>query len=72
MLRSQHVKTMFGVVVASCLASVAQAQWGNNGNGNSGNSNSLNPTYLTSVSGASLSSYQTTTIPLGYSFASKT
>jgi hypothetical protein len=55
---SRHRFTMLlAPVLAGCLASVAHA---------------ASPTYLTTVSGATLSPFQTSTIPKGYSFASKT
>ena len=71
---AQYLKTLFGFALVSCLASVAHAQsnrYGGSGGNNSGGS-SLNPTYVASASAASVSPYQTTTIPLGYAFASKT
>ena len=69
-MNRHFAKSFLAVIFASCLASSAHAQWG--GQSGSGSSQTINPTYMTSVSGATLSSYQTTTIPLGYSFGSKT
>jgi hypothetical protein len=56
-MNRRYLTTLFAVVLASCLASSAHA---------------VSPTYVTSSSTGTLSSFQTTTIPLGYSFCSKT
>jgi hypothetical protein len=63
-----HKSLMFAVLAMGGLSLVsapANAQFWGGGGG-------VNPTYLASVTGASLSSYQTSTIPLSYSFCSKT
>jgi hypothetical protein len=56
-MNTRLLRSLLASVIASCLASSAYA---------------TTPTYLTTASSASVSSFQTTTIPLGYSFASKT
>jgi hypothetical protein len=56
-MNTRLLRSLLASVLASCLASSAYA---------------VNPTYLTSVTGATLSPFQTTTIPMNYSFASKT
>jgi hypothetical protein len=56
-MNTRLLRSLLASVIASCLASSAYA---------------TTPTYLTSVSGATLSSFQTTTIPMNYPFASKT
>jgi hypothetical protein len=56
-MKKRFIPSMLAAIVACSLASAAQA---------------ASPTYLATASSATLSPFQTTTIPLNYSFASKT